>query len=40
MIRNQKQRLWERYASTDLQGRTVAVIGLGNIGREVASNGL
>jgi len=37
MIRNQKQRLWERYASTDLQGRTVAVIGLGNIGREVAS---
>jgi len=30
---------WERFATTDLPGKTVAVIGLGNIGREIARLG-
>ncbi len=36
-IRNQQRKHWERYAGTDLEGRTLAVIGLGSIGAEVAT---
>jgi glyoxylate/hydroxypyruvate reductase A len=36
MIRNQQRRQWERFAGTDLEGRTVAIVGLGHIGTEVA----
>lgn len=32
----QRRRHWERFATTDLQGKTIAIIGLGNIGGEVA----
>ncbi len=32
----QREHHWERFATTDLQGKTVGIIGLGNIGREVA----
>ena len=32
----QRAHHWERFATTDLQGKTVAIIGLGNIGGEVA----
>lgn len=37
MVRNQQRKHWERSAGTELLGRTLAVIGLGNIGREVAN---
>ena len=36
MLRNQQRRRWERFAGTDLEGRTLAVIGLGHIGNQVA----
>lgn len=36
MIRRQLEHQWERYAGTDLAGRTLAIIGLGRIGSEVA----
>ena len=36
MIRNQSEKRWERYAGTDLEGRTVVIVGLGGIGEEVA----
>lgn len=32
----QQRHHWERFATTDLQGKTVAIIGLGRIGGEVA----
>ena len=32
----QRNHHWERFATTDLQGKTVAIIGLGKIGGEVA----
>jgi phosphoglycerate dehydrogenase-like enzyme len=32
----QRQRHWERYAAADLEGRTLAVVGLGKIGETVA----
>ena len=35
----QHQRRWERFAATDLAGRTLAVVGVGAIGREVARMG-
>ena len=36
MLRNQHQHRWERYAGTDLEGRTLAIVGLGHIGSQVA----
>jgi len=33
---DQRAHRWERFATTDLPGRTVAVIGMGNIGSEIA----
>jgi len=33
---NQQVRHWERYSTPDLPGKVVAIIGLGNIGREIA----
>ena len=36
MIHNQGRRHWERFAGTDLEGRTLAIVGLGKIGRLVA----
>lgn len=37
--RNQQRKHWERYAGTDLEGRTLGVVGLGRIGSEVARMG-
>ena len=34
-VRAQAERRWERFAGTDLEGRTVLVVGMGRIGREV-----
>ncbi len=39
MLDLQHQRRWERFAGTDLAGRTLAVVGVGAIGREVARLG-
>lgn len=36
VMRDQKRKHWERYAGTDLEGRTLVVVGLGGVGREVA----
>ncbi len=36
MLDAQRRRHWERYAGTDLEGRTVAIIGLGRVGTEIA----
>lgn len=36
MIRNQQRQRWERFAGTDLEGRTIAIVGLGHIGTELA----
>jgi phosphoglycerate dehydrogenase-like enzyme len=36
MSRNQRSRVWERFAGTDLDSRTVVIVGLGGVGREVA----
>ncbi len=36
MVRDQQRRHWERYAGTDLAGRTLVVVGVGSIGSEVA----
>ncbi len=36
MIRNQQRHRWERFAGTDLEGQTLAIVGLGHIGTEVA----
>lgn len=32
----QQRRHWERYAGTDLEGRTLAIVGLGRVGAEIA----
>lgn len=39
MIRDQNRKHWERYAGTDLRGRTLVIIGVGRVGREVARVG-
>ena len=36
MWSDQQRRHWERYAGTDLEGRTLVLIGLGHVGAEVA----
>jgi phosphoglycerate dehydrogenase-like enzyme len=36
ILDQQKSSLWQRMAGTDLEGRTIAVVGLGSIGSEVA----
>jgi glyoxylate/hydroxypyruvate reductase len=36
MQRDQQLRRWERFGATDLAGRTLGIIGVGNVGREVA----
>ncbi|NLE77386.1 MAG: D-2-hydroxyacid dehydrogenase [Chloroflexi bacterium] len=36
MVQDQARKHWERYAGTDLHGRTLAIVGMGKIGREVA----
>ena len=36
MLRNQKRHRWERFAGADLEGRTLAIVGLGHIGSRVA----
>ena len=36
MVRDQGRKRWQRYAGTDLQGRTLAVVGMGKIGNQVA----
>jgi glyoxylate/hydroxypyruvate reductase A len=34
MLADQRERRWERFASTDLNGRSIAVVGMGSIGTE------
>ena len=36
MLADQRERRWQRFASTDLTERSLAVVGMGSIGREVA----
>lgn len=36
MWEQQQRKHWERLAGTDLEGRTLAIIGVGSIGREIA----
>ena len=36
MMRDQQRKHWERYAGTDLTDRTLAIVGLGQVGSEVA----
>jgi len=36
MLAGQRERRWEPFASTDLTGRSLAVVGMGSIGSEVA----
>jgi phosphoglycerate dehydrogenase-like enzyme len=35
ILRDQSRKHWERYAGTDLEGRTIVVVGLGGVGQEV-----
>jgi D-2-hydroxyacid dehydrogenase (NADP+) len=36
LMENQAQRRWERYSTLELQNRTVGIIGMGAIGREIS----
>jgi phosphoglycerate dehydrogenase-like enzyme len=36
MVAAQQRRHWERYAGTDLEGRRLALVGLGRVGSEIA----
>ncbi len=36
MLADQQRKHWERYAGTDLDGRSLVIVGVGNIGSEVA----
>jgi phosphoglycerate dehydrogenase-like enzyme len=38
MLRDKQHKHWERYAGTDLAGRTLVVVGVGSVGGEVAQN--
>jgi glyoxylate/hydroxypyruvate reductase len=35
-LRDQRERIWERYCGRELRGMTVGVVGLGAVGREIA----
>lgn len=35
-LRDQRERVWERYSGREMRGMTVAVIGLGAVGQEIA----
>ncbi|MDA1081731.1 MAG: D-2-hydroxyacid dehydrogenase [Gemmatimonadetes bacterium] len=37
--RDQQRKHWERFASTDLRGQTLVVVGVGRVGKEVARMG-
>ncbi len=39
MLDDQRRKHWERYAGTDLEGRTLGILGVGQIGTEVARLG-
>ena len=39
IMRDQDRKHWERYAGTDLRGRTLVIIGVGKVGKEVARVG-
>lgn len=39
MLEQQGHKHWERYAGTDLEGRTLGIVGVGNIGTQVAAFG-
>ncbi len=39
MVHDQERKHWERYAGTDLVGRTLVIVGVGTIGRKVARIG-
>ncbi len=36
MMRMQEQRQWRRYAGTDLRDRTLVILGMGRVGKEIA----
>lgn len=36
VLRQQREHRWERYAGTELRGKTLALVGLGGVGQEVA----
>lgn len=36
LLRDQQRKQWARFATTDLRGRTVVIVGMGQVGREVA----
>lgn len=36
LLRDQQRKHWERFATTDLRGRTLVIVGMGQVGREVA----
>jgi phosphoglycerate dehydrogenase-like enzyme len=38
-LRDQQRKHWERFAGTDLRGQTLAIIGLGRVGTEIARLG-
>ncbi len=35
IVHAQRERRWERFAGTDLEGKTVVVVGYGSVGREI-----
>ena len=35
-LQAQRDHHWERFASTDLRGRTIVIVGIGRVGREIA----
>lgn len=39
LLHDQQRKHWERFATTDLRGRTLVIIGVGHVGREVARFG-
>jgi hypothetical protein len=39
MLRDQRDKRWERFAAGDLRGQTLVIVGVGGVGREVARLG-